>query len=118
MKIKTSELEGAALDWAVAQATRLDVDIHIGLPARWISFTGNLVAYQPSTDWNRCGPLIEELEITITQDNARDGWYAAQVIYLPDHDEWHYGETPRIAACRAIVAAKLGNEVDVPEELA
>jgi len=34
-----------------------------------------------------------------------------------DHDEGVYGPTPLIAAMRCFVASKLGEEVDVPQEL-
>ncbi|MDE9520061.1 DUF2591 domain-containing protein, partial [Xenorhabdus bovienii] len=57
--VKTSELTGRALDWAVAKS--------IGLPAIVTPLTpfGNLIIegmeedYTPSTDWSQCGPLID-----------------------------------------------------------
>ena len=123
MKIKTSELEGAALDWAVAKG------------AGWNVYTRNGRVYQadvmgtvdtpafpfsPSRRWDMVGPLIERFQI-MTKSSASGTWIA--LIPVPKKDgylDWikTSGQSPLIAACRAIVAAKLGDEVEVPEELA
>lgn len=42
---------------------------------------------------------------------AFEGWYFPGGPYRAE------GETPQIAICRAVVAAKLGDEVDIPDEL-
>jgi hypothetical protein len=92
--MKTAELTGAALDWAVQV-----VD-----------------AYMPSTDWAQGGAIIErELIDTLTVEGGTDGWQANK--YLPDEIVTAYGETPLVAAMRCYVASKLGDEVGVPEEL-
>ena len=110
--IKTSELEGAALDWAVAEA----VNGFEGL-SHWSAVTYG--GYSPSTDWSQGGPLIERFQI-MTKSSASGTWIA--YIPVPKKDgylDWikTSGQSPLIAACRAIVAAKLGDEVDVPEGL-
>ena len=94
-KIKTSELQGAALDWAVAKAVGVDVS------------STTIPIYRPSTNWMHLGPLIERHEVEI----EAGPWSACCGI------KTMHGDTILEAACRAIVAAKLGNEVDVPEEL-
>lgn len=123
MKIKTSELSGANLDWAVAVAVGAhcqetgSTDLHTGKhwvvsgfrAMRWDDWT-------PSTDWSQGGPLIERFGLEITRYN--ESCWAAISQWDYDFNDYHpAGETILIAACRAIVAAKLGDEVDVPEGL-
>jgi hypothetical protein len=64
----------------------------------------------PSTDWSQGGPIIERERISITHQVGR---WAAQT----DDDLFAYGPTPLIAAMRCYVASKLGDEVEIPEEL-
>jgi hypothetical protein len=98
--MKTSELEGAALDWAVAQCEYFPVRHGVD---------DNCPEY--STDWSRGGPIIERERIRL---DPRGLWCAAH-----DTHEWteSTGPTPLIAAMRCYVASKLGDEVEVPEEL-
>ena len=126
MKIKTSELEGAALDWAVAKAVGQDVtEQGVYIQERRagqdgsVSLTKTWVAFSPSTDWSQGGPLIESHDVScsrvdkiITKGGNALYWMAS----CPSGFKG-LGLTPLIAACRAIVAAKLGDVVDVPEEL-
>lgn len=114
MKIKTSELEGIALDWAVAIALNGQKAFFDAFGARSL---GRLISGEvksgrisPSTDWSQCGPFIEAYEVELMPWSG--GWVAN---CLPSgHGE---GGTHLIAACRAIVAANLGDEIDVPDEL-
>lgn len=104
MKIKTVELEGPALDWAVAKCD--------GYGAH----TSNLPlyieqqSYTPSTDWARGGPIIEREKIDITYCNPAAGWAAT------GYRNAKFGLTPLIAAMRSYVASKLGDEVEIPED--
>jgi hypothetical protein len=91
--MKTSELTGAALDWAVS-AVHGDSDIH-----------------PYSTDWNEGGPIIERERINI-RDDGGDQWAADDNIRATA-----YGPTPLVAAMRCYVASQLGDEVNVPEEV-
>ena len=102
MKLKTNELTGAALDWAVAQAEGLDY------------FYPEIGPSQPdySTDWAHGGPLIEREKIELFIRDEK--WFAYSSNSTPED---FYGETPLIAAMRCYVASVLGDEVDVPEEL-
>lgn len=112
--IKTSELIGAALDWAVAKC-----EGHTGL---WIEddLHGNLIIrpYTPSTDWAQAGPLIERGGITVSKEDGCWSAYFRDNLFENDGSEhWQTGPTPLIAAMRCYVASKLGDEVNVPEEL-
>ena len=112
MKIKTSELTGTALDWAVAKC-------EVGEPVG--SFLDGVVVhpdynkFYPSTNWAQGGPIIERERITIISDyrEIKDGWMAESY----DSEHQVFGPTPLIAAMRCYVASKLGDEVEIPEEL-
>ena len=141
MKIKTSELTGAALDWAVAKAEGRTVYYVVerdhGQAAhrhltRWaainVSPAGHDV-YAPSTDWSQGGPIKEREGINDFRHNRlRDSdpfvWCAHKVVPRPNMEGSTNmvaiaidGPTPLVAAMRCYVASKLGDEVDVPEEL-
>jgi len=107
MKIKTTELTGAALDWAVAQCEAKN-------PSMFIFWqTGKLAAeHNYSTDWAQGGPIIEREQIAVMP--CPRGW-AARIGFGGQYVE---GPTPLIAAMRAFVASKLDDEVEVPDELA
>ena len=101
MKIKTENLIGSALDWAVAHSQNMDID-------KWED-------YHPSTCWEQCGELLEKEEINVeTHSNVPDeylwlGFNRKEGIRM-------YGSNPRIAAMRCYVAGKLGYDVDVPNK--
>lgn len=103
MKIKTNELTDTALDWAVSTAKGLSWKLHGHIPF--------------STDWAQAGPIIERERIEVryrvgvNMTATIDGQYAQTVAHT---------ERPNpvlIAAMRCFVASKLGDEVDVPDEL-
>jgi hypothetical protein len=136
--VKVSELNGAALDWAVAQvriaAGELTEDERvIGLPylsrrhvfgpgvetnlyqpdgSKFITH-GPGCRWSPSADWDQVGPLVDEYDIWLSSDEGDC------VASLPPHanEAIATGPTNLIAICRAIVAAKLGDMVQVPVEL-
>lgn len=107
MKMKTSELTGAALDWAVAEANGVHSDIGV-----------NGKPWEPpySTDWAFGGPIIEREGISIYPDSSND---LPEIKWSADSfDVFRWGgPTPLVAAMRCHVASKLGNEVEIPEEL-
>ena len=60
MRVKTNELTGAPLDWAVAKCEGEEVRLIKGqLETLW---TDN--GYKPSTDWSQGGPIIEREELS------------------------------------------------------
>jgi hypothetical protein len=140
--MKTANLTGAALDWAVAKCegkktlgsfdlgalsfAQLDALIEqtdIEYDPDWTSedMRGELLAldtplYLPySTDWAQGGPIIERegipLEIAARMVDAPIEWGANC-----GHG-YYWASTPLIAAMRAYVQSKLGDEIDVPKEL-
>jgi hypothetical protein len=106
--IKTSDLTGSALDWAVAKCEGLLHD------------DGTVSDYwQPSVRWEQGGAIIERewLDITPWPNESREDmrWHCQQ--HDTANDCAQYGETPLIAAMRCYVSSKLGDEIDIPEEL-
>jgi hypothetical protein len=113
MKIKSSELKDAALDWAVAKARYgKDMEAVMNHPA-----VAN-IPYKPSTDWRQGGPIIEHMDIAVVpvdDSDLPDKWKACDVLI--GSEVWLFGATPLKATMRCYVASKLGDEVDVPDEL-
>ena len=115
MKIKTAELTGAALDWAVAKCEGVEVEyINDGITRCLLRLTPFTGRYAPSTGWAQGGPIIER-EVICILPHASGGWLAKVHGVATRHEE---GQTPLIAAMRCYVASKLGEDVDVPKELA
>lgn len=114
IEVKTADLTGPALDWAVWLADFGEP----GEPCRraGLIWTAMNEYWSPSTDWSQGGPLIEKHGVELAPPTSEGDWWGAAVWkakarFLLD------GENPLIAACRAIVAAKLGDMVSVPAEL-
>ncbi|AOM39651.1 phage protein NinX family protein [Xenorhabdus hominickii] len=112
MKIKTSELTGRALDYAVAMAQGWEKMAGYN---GYSTPNGIVIApeYIPSWDWAQCGQLIEEYWIEFK-------WVTDATIeahsYLLD-GAVAYGHSHLEAACRLVVLGKIGDEVEIPDEL-
>ena len=105
--MKVAELNGVALDWAVAKAegeALVDGCLFTKDP------DDEQVLYSPSTDWAQGGPIIEREGIALGQTG--DGWEATcdGAVYIS-------GQTPLIAAMRCYVMNALNEEVEIPEEV-
>jgi hypothetical protein len=108
MKIKTSELKDAFLDWAVGKCEYMRHSLES-------DFCGRVgYAWEYSTNWAKGGPIIERECIDLQYQGGDVDVWAADIFGA---DCSVYGDTPLIAAMRCYVSSKLGNEVDVPEEL-
>lgn len=126
MEIRTSELTGTALDWAVAKCEGVSIFAvtWCGLPERYkltyIPKRSKVYIYSPSTNWKQGGPIIEREGIEIRKGNPlffpkgneRGDYYEPLWLAAKMH-----GQTQLIAAMRCYVASKLGDEVEIPEEL-
>lgn len=109
--MKTHDLIGPALDWAVAKCNgmiRPDGGVYAG-------HHGNIHKFNPSTDWAQGGPIIEREGIRVGPVNDSEGWFAYK--YVGGGKPEYFGPTPLSAAMRCYVASKLGDEVEIPEEL-
>jgi len=132
-EVKTAELIGPALDWAVAKVGGFEIFKDATLagevkPGFWISglYTDpnlwkHLNTYTPSADWKEGGPLIEKHRISVIENLPAmpDSIWEARGSIGAIGAGWRFahGPTPLIAAMRCLVASKLGDTVQVPEEL-
>jgi hypothetical protein len=124
-EIKTPELTGTALDWAVAKCEYDNRRYNYGSPCfdiktKRVYETEGLkqigVTFAPSADWKQGGPIIEREKIGVAPECLPcSGWVAdTKIINERTH---RHGPTPLIAAMRCYVASKLGDTVSVPVEL-
>lgn len=103
--MKTIELTGAALDWAVAKCE--------GLMQGQIALDGvTHGSYNPSTNWSQGGPIIEREMITVGPAK-----HAGFMAWAWPKENGFWGNTALEAAMRCYVASKMGDDVDVPNEL-
>lgn len=127
MKIKVSEATGQVLDWMVAKCEGFDA---IGYEKSRLAFHVNRPrptddaqprCYQPSTNWAQGGPIIEKERIDIYFSTAKKTWAAAKWVDFPGGGELQHKQvdcpTLLISVMRCFVVSKLGDEVEVPEEL-
>lgn len=138
IKVKTAELSGAALRYAIIvavggrlvgeHAPREGKDYQrvrfpdgyddYGLwfesahPA-WAGTAGTRI-WRPDVEWSQGGPLIDKFHTDLHFD-GRAWWAQADTVKGNAIAVRH--EHPLTAVCRAIVAAKLGDTVAVPAEL-
>jgi len=114
--MKTSELTGPALDWAVAKCGFIEGTAQSLIRAEVKPY---------STSWQEGGPIIERERIDVTWhiDHWTAMWWADNSGMAKDqaqrfkHNRQHSGPTPLIAAMRCFVASRLGDEVDISDEL-
>ena len=117
MKIKTADLIGPALDWAVAKCESVEVEyINDGVTRCLLRYHHSPV-YRPSVDWTISGPLIERERIEVGPTFSGTVWIANYSNKPIGKKGWSSGPTPLIATMRCFVESRLGDEVDVPEEL-
>lgn len=103
--METSKLIGVALNWAVAKAWQpVYSDKHLLEHSK---------DFQPSTEWAQGGPIIERERIEIGA--CGDQWRA--VMHLENESMFADGPTPLIAAMRCYIASKLGENVEIPNDL-
>jgi hypothetical protein len=109
--MKTSELTGPALGWAVAKAAGYKPRVYSTQSIRAELPTGGVIApFMPGFRWDQGGPIIERERINLEPFTDINGeqWSADGAWDSP---------TPLVAAMRCYVASQLGDEVDIPEEL-
>ena len=134
-KIKTNELIGPALDWAVAECEKVRTYVRpyehtmtglCILDADLVDMgTDDAQELRYSRDWEQGGQIIDREGIS-TRLNHKQAQLWEAYIWLPtQHDQSEadsnsctaFGTTPLIAAMRCYVASKLGATIEVPDEL-
>ena len=124
--IQTQNLTGPALDWAVAKCegyapvfsrhyvtpSHAEDPKKVCIPAQsWVQ------PFEPSINWAQGGPIIERENISVGCQGhlgvpLDSLWYATNRA-----DACGFGQTPLVAAMRCFCCSKLGDVVDIPEEL-
>ena len=123
MKIKTSELTGLALDWALAVAMGLGPDIGRHCYARYVQYTdykNNIVRALSHTDPATCMGLIKEhfvYPFCYPVGDADDVAWGAGPMDGDNDDRILNAGCPEIAVARCVVAMRLGDVVEIPDEL-
>jgi hypothetical protein len=114
--MKTSELIGPALDWAVREALLKTVlQPELGLLIHQVGY--GLPAEPYSTDWAQGGPIIEREEIDVycyESPKSGCGWWVAEITGTKAKAR---GNSYLVAAMRCYTSSKLGDEIEIPEEL-
>ena len=118
--MKTSELTGATLIYAVTMIEMphlvwgKTVGVHHASKQVVVPELSSPDCYSPFSGWEMCGPIIEREKISLASPSPiHQHWTAMTWLNQAKED----GPTPLIAALRCFVASRLGDEVDVPEEL-
>lgn len=127
MKIKTAELTGPALNWAVAMCEGWQPSAAHDAVGKypWLVKVGKDIDpknYRPSTNWAQGGPIMEREGIDCTfhpgisdtpGGEIKNYWTATHVDYYGEF------ESPSLleAVMRRYVANEIGDEVEIPEEL-
>lgn len=122
MKIKVSEATGVQLDWLVAKCEGKNGILHDDGITRCIVIAAASGVYKgtfkPTINWALGGPIIERESICLEERKRMGVWLAyTRCLQTSESNLMNYGSTPLIAVMRCFVTSKLGNEVEVPNEL-
>lgn len=124
IEVKTADLVGEALGWAVGMAEGLELEMeppHYGTAWRVFArhrytVTEQAKRFNPWEDWAVGGPLLQKHNVSL-HCPQKDWDYWAAWITENGKDVAQGADLPLPAACRTIVAHKLGDIVRVPKEL-
>lgn len=135
-KIKVAEATGSALNWLVARCEGYELQLDDEVSGPWlVPVEGYFHDQKPltmvkySTDWTQGGPIIAREDISFRKyhnpsSEAHGKYYARICRESGTLVGWYQttgfqqtGPTPLIAAMRCFVASKLGEEVEVHNEL-
>lgn len=146
IEVKTAELIGPALDWAVAKADGRCLHERIRI-VRYNDDSDHICedcgkdtymepsrySWKPSTDWSQGGPLIDKYGVLLSPPKSlmhvnggpNAGWRETgawgSTIFGTERKHrrkaFEHQDQPLVAAMRAIVQFELGDAVSVPAEL-
>ncbi|QLJ16744.1 DUF2591 domain-containing protein [Pseudomonas putida] len=144
IEVKTADVAGEALGWAVGKAEGLDVFLappEYGNPWRVFArysytVTEHTKRYNPWEDWALGGKLIEKYQVSLSPPKSavhrnfgymdkRNGYYESgfwsSTIFGKERKHrrtaFHHPDNPLTVAMRAIAQFELGDIVQVPKEL-
>lgn len=126
IQVKSQDLSGSALNWAVALCEHKQGFITQGMPCfdnntKRVYKTESLLSigvnFTPSASWSDGGPIIEREEIHLLRANSQ---WIASIKYNDRRTDWRIlamADSPLVAAMRCYAASRLGNKVEIPESL-
>ncbi|CAN7661375.1 DUF2591 family protein [Aquipseudomonas alcaligenes] len=129
--VRTAELIGEVLDLMVAISVggerkpyRFASNEDAPMDMAWVFPDGYAAtSWRPSTEWSQGGRLLDQhcKGFGLIQDGKATTWrafgYSRHVFDSERLQRMASGPSILVAACRAIVAANLGDEVQIPAEL-
>jgi hypothetical protein len=129
IKLKTSELTGAALDWAVAKCEGIELESGYGVQetsgyynrllvdGRMSKGQSMLVRLSLQPTGHKVGRSLNGNGLMLWPNESREDmrWHCQQ--HDTANDFAQYGPTLLIAAMRCYVASRVGDEIELPEEL-
>ena len=125
IKVETANLDGQALDWAVAEGlgiTNPADPSHVRYVTNDFGVSGLVVGtqgipYSPRLFWSQGGLIIERVGIIPAPCLANKGQSVAFMFvdYMPEYKQ--SGATYLIAGMRCYVCFKFGDSVEVPAYL-
>lgn len=128
MRVKTSNLNGLALNYAVALCEGGEGFVFDGITWGFV-LNGKIrvlskgwarsMSYCPGEEWGIAGPIIEreKIEVTAWGHNAwraRSNWNAIYETWVHVTMFETFGPIPLIASMRCYVASKLGDTIELP----
>lgn len=128
MKIKVQDATLLQLDYLVAVAEGATNFHHDTVATYWVTMHGKdralakgwAQSFTPTTDWAQGGPIIERdgIDLYWMQHGTPDfkPLWQSRIVRV-GQNRILYGPTPLIAAMRCFVSLKLGDEVEVPDEV-
>jgi len=122
MKIKTAEATGEQLDWGVATVGALNGDYHecgwTESNGVWVGQFGKDCEVFSHTDPAVWGGLIKKYRIDIVFSHDKPLVYAEVCgLEFTSIVREQTGESPEQAVARIVIAMKLGDEFECPDEL-
>jgi hypothetical protein len=126
---RVNKLDGPLLDAAIAKAEGHNFRVFseaaspIGRPLtiawRQHYTEGDADEFEASSDWAVGGPIIERERISVIRARDQDDWEAyvnmPTIIELDDEPPIARGPTPLVAAMRAYLVSKVGEEIELPD---
>jgi hypothetical protein len=117
--MKTCELSGKALNWAVSIC---EGDLIYNIEGHEVicdQIKDGLFTSEYSTNWKQAGAIIERefIQLMGGYDGAGNRGWCAQSTKPNKLTGWISGETALIAAMRCFVVSRVGEDIEIPEEL-